>query len=338
MAITLRHHCLRFLTVTSPLIQHFYSTAATNKSTKKPDLKKLRPMILRRIQNRSKEYPIKAMIPVARDVLRNRDVVINGVSVLLRAIPVVACKFCPEVYIGERGHAIRTCRGYKHRKKNQLHQWIGGTINDVLPPVEAFHLNNMFQSEIKHEQRFDYERIPAVVELCWQAGADPSEQNPQPDNWIGKLAEVASDEAASLTTEDFRSVAIETMNAWEEYRKGVDRLLLAYPSKVCAYCSEVHIGPSGHRARLCGVFKYETWRGGHFWKKAGVDDVVPPKIVWHSRPQDPPELCNEGRDFYGHAPAVVDLCSKAGAFPPKEYFTMMKIHGLPAPVAIDITS
>ena len=40
----------------------------------------------------------------------------------------------------------------------------------MLVPVEAFHLKHMFQDVIKHHQRFDFERVPAAVELCWQAG------------------------------------------------------------------------------------------------------------------------------------------------------------------------
>uniref|UniRef100_A0A2P2P1X0 APO domain-containing protein n=1 Tax=Rhizophora mucronata TaxID=61149 RepID=A0A2P2P1X0_RHIMU len=113
---------------------------------------------------------------------------------------------------------------------------------------------------------------------------------------------------------------------------GVQKLLLVYPAKVCKYCSEVHIGPSGHKARLCGVFKFESYRGTHFWQKADVDDLVPPKIVWRRRPQDPAILLDEGREFYGHAPAIVDLCAKAGGIVPKKYHCMMKHNGLSAPL------
>ncbi|KAJ8537995.1 hypothetical protein K7X08_014535 [Anisodus acutangulus] len=116
------------------------------------------------------------------------------------------------------------------------------------------------------------------------------------------------------------------VKAWEALRSGVQRLLLVYPAKVCEHCSEVHIGPSGHKARLCGVFKFESWRGSHFWKKAEVDHLVPPKIVWYRRPQDPPLLLDDGQNYYGHAPAVVDLCAKAGVIAPSKYFCMMKLE------------
>lgn len=281
---------------------------------------------MKRIENRAKDYPIKPMVPVAEEVLRARDLVYKGVSTLLRVIPVFSCKYCSEVYIGPQGHEIRNCAGYRRQTKNQVHEWIDGKLADLLVPVETFHLNRMFQRVIKHHQRFDFERVPAVVELCWQAGADPNSTN-----WELNSARGGDVCAESLSKNDIELVATGTLRAWETLRLGVQKLLTAYPSKVCKYCSEVHVGPSGHKARLCGVFKFESWRGAHFWKRAEVDDLVPPKVVWARRPQDPPVLVDNGRGFYGHAPAVVDLCSKAGVIVPVKYRCMMKSDSLPAP-------
>lgn len=243
------------------------------------------------------------------------------------------CRFCPEVYIGEQGHLIQTCCGYRRRAKNQLHEWIHGRLTDILVPVETFHLDKMFQGEIKHHERFDFERVPAVVELCWQAGADPEDESLNPSKWNSEDSVGGGVIGAeSLSPDDLRLIARGTLRAWEILRSGVQKLLMAYPAKVCKHCSEVHVGPSGHRARLCGVFKFESWRGAHFWKKAEVDDLVPPKVAWYRRPQDPLVLLDEGREFYGHAPAVVDLCVKAGAIAPSKYFCMMKVQGLSASV------
>ena len=84
----------------------------------------------------------------------------------------------------------------------------------------------------------------------------------------------------------------------------------------------------GHKARVCGIFRHEGWRGAHWWKKAEVDDLIPPKVVWHQRPHDPQVLVDSERGFHGHALAVVELCMQAGARVPNKYFCMMKLHWL----------
>lgn len=203
---------------------------------------------------------------------------------------------------------------------------------DILVPVETYHLHNMFQKEIKHNERFDYDRVPAVLELCMQAGIHLSDEILYSSSSGLNDVDDAVARAQFASDHDMRLIAIETLKAWERLRCGVEKLLLVYPAKVCKHCSEVHVGPSGHKARLCGVFKYQSWRGTHFWRKAIVDDLVPPKIVWYRRPQDPPILKDEGRNYYGHAPAVVDLCTKAGVIPPAKYHCLMKVEGLSAPV------
>ncbi|OVA08207.1 APO domain [Macleaya cordata] len=291
----------------------------------KVDWNKLRPMILKRIENRAKDYPLTSMKGVATEVIKSRALLSQGVSTLLKYVPIKACKFCPEVYIGEKGHLIETCHGYRRRVKNQVHEWIDGSLNDILVPVEAFHVHRL-QDIIKHDQRFDFDRIPAVLELCSQAGANIFDQNLHS---VGNNSGVAD---VSILPHELKDLAIETLIAWENLRLGVQKLLFVYSAKVCKHCSEVHVGPSGHKARLCGVFKYETWRGAHFWKRAEVDDLVPQKFVWRRRNQDPPVLLDKGRDFYGHAPAVVELCVQAGAPAPVKYFCMMKVNGLAPPL------
>ncbi|RRT48743.1 hypothetical protein B296_00052868 [Ensete ventricosum] len=296
----------------------------------KVDWNKLRPMILKRIRNRAKDYPVMRMIPIAQDVLKSREMLAEGISTLLKFIPVKSCKFCPEVYVGETGHQIKTCHGFKRIIKDRPHCWTEAKLNDILTPVESFHIKDMHQSIIKHDQRFDFRRVPAIVELCHQAGVEISDEvlyNCSPES---PCSQGNTEKADVSSDEDIKLVAQVTLDAWERLRLGLQKLLLVYQVKVCEHCSEVHVGPSGHKARHCGVFKYESWRGSHMWKKAEVDDLAPPKMVWHRRPQDPPVLVDSGRGYYGHAPAVVELCMQAGARVPTKYFCMMKVHGLTA--------
>ncbi|KAL0323102.1 UNVERIFIED_CONTAM: APO protein 4, mitochondrial [Sesamum angustifolium] len=278
----------------------FYST----RSKPEVDLKKLRPMILKRIEERAKEYPVKGMLTVAREVLQARTALYDGVSTLSQRIPIWACKYCPEVYIGEGGHLIRTCHGYRHHAKNKVHSWVKGSMNDVIVPIQTFHLQEMFQNVVKHHERFDYDRIPAVVELCLQAGADPNDQHVSSSVDTPDVLRINTADLVLLSDDDLRLVATQTLRAWETLRSGVHKLLFVYPARVCKHCSEIH---------------------------ARVDDLVPPKLVWFRRRQDPPILVDKGREYYGRAPAVVDLCSKAGALVPSKYFCMMKMDGLTAP-------
>ncbi|KAL9661706.1 hypothetical protein QQ045_026533 [Rhodiola kirilowii] len=69
--------------------------------SKKVDFKKLRPMILKRIQDRAKDYPIRRMIPVAKDVLKARAAVIHGLSVLLKVFPVLTCSVRRYTLVGK---------------------------------------------------------------------------------------------------------------------------------------------------------------------------------------------------------------------------------------------
>ncbi|KAM0958774.1 hypothetical protein ACFX15_023438 [Malus domestica] len=237
-------------------------------SSNKVDLRKLKPMIHNKIQNPAKDYPMLAMIPVAQEVMECRRLVMQGVSTLLKMVPVLACK----LLVGSNVVA---------RIK---FEWIVGGLKDVLVPVEAFHLKHMFQDVIKHHQS----------ECVGVNGAE------------------------SLLPDELILVASETLRAWEILRNGMEKLLKVYPAKVCRHYLEVRFGLSGHKARLHGVFKYESEQGIHFWRRANVDDHVPSKSVWRWQPQDPQVPSNEGKGFYGHAPAMIKLCTQAGVIaPPK---------------------
>ncbi|RWR79969.1 APO protein 1, chloroplastic isoform X2 [Cinnamomum micranthum f. kanehirae] len=112
------------------------------------------------------------LIPVAYEVLEAWKVLIKGLAQLLSVIPVYGCSECPEIHVGQVGHQIQDCRGPGSEKRRSFHKWVKGSINDVLIPIESYHLYDPFGRRIKHDTRFNYDRIPAIVELCIQAGVD----------------------------------------------------------------------------------------------------------------------------------------------------------------------
>lgn len=124
---------------------------------------------------------------------------------------------------------------------------------------------------------------------------------------------------------DLPKVAQETMEAYETVRLGVTKLMKKYNVKACGYCPEVHVGPWGHNAKLCGEFKHQWRDGKHGWQDATVDEVFPPNYVWHVREPEGPPLKSALKRFYGKAPAVVELCSQAGAKIPEKYKPMMRL-------------
>lgn len=54
--------------------------------------KELKPMILKRVRSRAKDYPIRRMVPVAEEVVRAREALVQGVSTLLKVIAVKSCE------------------------------------------------------------------------------------------------------------------------------------------------------------------------------------------------------------------------------------------------------
>ncbi|KAG0497829.1 hypothetical protein HPP92_002520 [Vanilla planifolia] len=102
-----------------------------------------------------------------------------------------------------------------------------------------------------------------------------------------------------------------------------------YAVRVCGYCPEVHVGCSGHKAQNCGAHKHQQRNGQHGWQRAVLDDLIPPRFVWHV-PDGGVELQRELRSFYGQAPAVVELCVQAGMDIPEKYSSTMRLDiGIP---------
>ncbi|XP_042490671.1 APO protein 1, chloroplastic [Macadamia integrifolia] len=296
------------------------------------------------------------LIPVAYDVLEAWKILIKGLGQLFHVFPVYGCSECSEVHVGQTGHNIQDCHGPGSEQRRSFHSWVRGSINDVLVPVESYHLYDPFGRRIKHETRFNYDRIPAVVELCIQAGVDlpgyPSRRRTKPIRMLGKkvidrggfveepkpchtgdsypLMELDTYGTHDLrfqppAASDISKIAQETLDAYEKVRWGVRKLMRKYSVKACGYCSEVHVGPWGHNAKLCGAFKHQWRDGKHGWQDATVDEVVPPNYVWHVRDPRGPPLIGVLKQFYGKAPAVVEMCMQAGAEVPDKYKPMMRL-------------
>ncbi|KAM7265947.1 hypothetical protein ACFE04_003630 [Oxalis oulophora] len=298
---------------------------------------------------------VEDLIPVAYEVLEAWKVLLKGVAQLWHVFPVYGCSECAEVYLAQNGHNIQDCKGKFCATRRSCHSWVKGSINDILLPIESYHQYDPFGRRIKHESRFDYDRIPAIVELCIQAGVEipeyPARRRTTPVRILGRkvidsggyvdepkpwrtsgsaaLADLDTHGACDrypppLPTEVTR-IAQETMDAYEIVRIGVTRLMRKYSVKACGYCSEVHVGPWGHNAKLCGAFKHQWRDGKHGWQNAIVDEVFPPNYVWHAREPEGAPLRNELKRFYGKAPAVVELCMQGGAKIPNRYKPMMRL-------------
>lgn len=302
---------------------------------------------------------VNSLIPLAYEVMNARVTLINNLCALLKVVPVQACKWCNEIHVGPIGHPIRSCRGPGSAQRNGSHDWTDNAhIEDILIPVEAYHLFDRLGKRITHEERFSIPRIPAVVELCIQAGVDltdyPTKRRRKPVIRIGKKEFVDADESelpdpeteipkipllSELTRdsilppssdEETALLAEETLQAWEKMRRGAKRLMKMYPVRVCGYCPEVHVGPTGHKAQNCGAFKHQQRNGQHGWQSSVLDDLIPPRYVWHVPDLSEPELKRELRNFYGQAPAVVEICVHGGAAVPEEYKPTMRLDvGIP---------
>lgn len=131
---------------------------------------------------------------------------------------------------------------------------------------------------------------------------------------------------ADLTSEDdLQTVAQKTLQAWERMRAGAKKLKSKYRVVVCGYCPEVHVGPRGPRAQICRAFKHQQRNGQHGWQNASIDDLIPPRYVWHVRDTDGPPFHHALRRFYGQTPAVVELCVQAGASIPDRHKPLMRL-------------
>ena len=92
--------------------------------------------------------------------------------------------------MASEGHKIQDCKGATGATRRSFHSWVRGSVNDVIVPIDSYHLFDPVGRRIKHDFRFRYDRIPAVVELCIHAGVDipeyPSRRRTNPIRMIGR--------------------------------------------------------------------------------------------------------------------------------------------------------
>ena len=231
-------------------------------------------------------------------------------------------RFCSEVHVGRVGHEIRTCEGRNSGARNSLHVWRPGTVRDVVGFPYCYHLfDRVGKPRVVHKEKYDVPRLPAILELCIQAGVDieryPTKRRTRPVYSIdGRIADFEPDEAgtsepgasseppacsalpspaaptaicsASPDAGDEQKeevtvpeLASRTLQSWLDMRSGAARLMKKYSVHTCGYCPEVQVGPKGHKVRMCRATKHQQRDGQHAWQEATVDDLVRPSYVWH---------------------------------------------------------
>ncbi|CAM0945640.1 unnamed protein product [Alopecurus aequalis] len=310
------------------------------------------------------------LIKVAHQVHSARERLLDGLTRLVKgeaAIPVMRCRFCSEVHIGDVGHEIKTCEGPNSGSRNSLHVWRPGTVKDVVGFPYCYHLfDRVGKPRVVHKEKYVVPRLPAILELCIQAGVDveryPTKRRIRPVYSIdGRIADFELDEedgpqaetspepwscpsqssspASSASTADgadqtdkaitVSELSSRTLQSWLDMRSGAARLMRKYSVVTCGYCPDVQVGPKGHKVRMCKATKHQQRDGQHAWQEATVDDLVPPNHVWHVRDSTGGPLANELKRYYGKAPAVVELCVRGGAPVPAQYRSMMRLDVVP---------
>ncbi|EFJ22742.1 hypothetical protein SELMODRAFT_104587 [Selaginella moellendorffii] len=296
---------------------------------------------------------VERLIPVAYEVMKQLGILEEGVKKLMEVVPVQACSCCKDIHVGASGHLIRTCKGSGCASRRGAHAWIKAYPPDVLVPTECYHILDRLASPIIHEQRFSVPRLCAITELCIQAGyehpdypvvrwarisgrqletTNREEDEEEEEDQVGGIEEEAQGSEESFlegrvfdpARDEIVATAERTIEAFHTVRKGIQLMMKKYVVKACGYCPEIHVGPRGHRVKICGAFKHQQRDGKHGWQEAALSDIFPPNFVWHVPSGHSPALRPELRRYYGQAPAVVELCVQAGARVPVKWKPFMR--------------
>ncbi|KAI3751373.1 hypothetical protein L2E82_22457 [Cichorium intybus] len=248
---------------------------------------------------------VQSMIPLAYAVLNARTKLINNLKKLLKVVSVQAYKYCNEIHVGPVGHPFRSCQGQNLSIRKGKHEWVDAVVEDIIVQIKAYRLYDRLGKHISHEERFSVPRIPALVELCIQAGVElpkyPTKRRRNPIIRINKseFIDVDESELPDPTPESPIPKLLTELQDWEN----------------------------------CGAYKHQQRNGQHRWQAAVLDDLIPPRYVWHVLNVAEPLLQKELRNFYGQATAVVEICIQGGAAVPEEYKGTMRLDvGIPSSV------
>ncbi|KAK7276043.1 hypothetical protein RIF29_17174 [Crotalaria pallida] len=180
---------------------------------------------------------VPELVEVAHRVYHARRFLLSALSQLLRFLPLLRCESCDEVHIGYTGHEIRTCTGPKSRFRNALHVWKKGRVRDVVFFPKCFHLfDRVGKPRVGHDERFSVPRIPAIVELCIQAGLDlekyPTKRRTKPVYCIeGRIVDFESVAEDDETKRNFSIESVEpVVHSYPLLTKPVEKVLVANSS------------------------------------------------------------------------------------------------------------
>ncbi|XP_042506860.1 APO protein 3, mitochondrial-like [Macadamia integrifolia] len=309
---------------------------------------------------------VPELVEVAHQVYQARGKLLRGLSKLTDAVPIKRCRFCSEVHIAHVGHEIRTCTGPKSGFRSATHVWRRGGIEDVVYFPYCFHLHDRVgKPRVGHDEKSRVLRLPAIVELCIQAGVElkdyPTRRRTKPVYWMdGRIVDFESEkeeeeekekeeddeeqhkerdsqseeldmqaQSSDDVEENLSELSFNTLESWFEMISGAKKIMKKYSVLTCGYCPEVQVGPKGHKVRMCRASKHQSRNGMHAWQEATIDDLIGPNYVWHAWDPHGPPLVNDLKRYYGKAPAVVELCVQAGAPVPDEYSSMMRLDVVP---------
>lgn len=137
---------------------------------------------------------------------------------------------CGDVHVGDPPHKIRTC-DVSGSQKNKEHNWERGGVDHVFPIVESFHLYDRLGRAVSHNERLQVDSIPAIVELCIQAGVEiPEYPTRRHDFPVYRVAGRMIDFEKRFPKNDLSGKDINTFGFWEmAKRSNEDRKSLNLP-------------------------------------------------------------------------------------------------------------